>query len=253
MPNKPNKLKILKVRDKTDKNVIKMDKLFDVNFRLLLVSRSGGGKSNYLTNILLNSNLPYKNIFEGENIYIFAPNVMADEKLKTIVEEKDIPEGNLLDDISNDTLSVLYEELIERFHEANAEGEKPDHSLIIIDDFGFSGQFSNQNRFGMIQKLFCNSRKFGVSIILLIQQYSQASNTIRSNATGMVIFNQSNAELELIEKENNYLTTKKQFLRMFRDKVREKHDALVINYSNGYELMYMSRDFEEIDYLKYDQ
>ena len=69
----------------------------------------------------------------------------------------------------------------------------------------------------------------------------------------MVIFNQSNAELELIEKENNFLTTKKQFLKMFRDNVREKHDALVLNYSNGYELMYMTRDFDQIDYLKYEQ
>ncbi len=60
----PNKLKILKVKDKTDKNVVKLDKLFDVNFRLLLVSRSGGGKSNFLTNIILNDKLKYRNIFD---------------------------------------------------------------------------------------------------------------------------------------------------------------------------------------------
>ena len=88
--------------------------------------------------------------------------------------------------------------------------------------------------------------------MVLIQSYSQASNAIRSNATGMVIFNQSNAELELIEKENNYLTTRRQFLKMFRDNVREKHDALILNYSNGYDLMYMSNNFEKIDYAKYD-
>ncbi len=249
----PNKLKILKVKDKTDKNVVKLDKLFDVNFRLLLVSRSGGGKSNFLTNIILNDKLKYKNIFDGDDIFIFAPNIMADEKMRTIIEEKDIEERNLFETIDDDTLQVLYESLIEEFHEAVAEGEKPRQKLIVIDDFGFSGQFSNQNRFGMIQKLFCNSRKFGISIVVLIQQYSQASNTIRSNSTGLVIFNQSNAELELIEKENNYLQTKKQFINMFRDNVREKHDALIINYSNNFEQMYLSRDFEEIDYVKYSK
>lgn len=249
----PKKLKILKVRDKSDRNVIKLDKLFDVNFRLLLVSKSGGGKSNYLTNILLSDLMPYKNIFDGENIFLIAPNVMADEKLRMIIEEKDIPDGNLLDSVDDDTLGVLYDELVDTFHEYNSQGKKAPHHLIVIDDFGFSGQFSNQNRFGMVQKLFCNSRKFNVSIVVLIQSYSQASNAIRSNATGMVIFNQSNAELELIEKENNFLTTKKQFLKMFRDNVREKHDALVLNYSNGYELMYMTRDFDQIDYLKYEQ
>ena len=248
----PNKLKILKVRDKTDKNVIKLDKLFDVNFRLLLVSKSGGGKSNFLTNMLLSDLMPYKKIFDGEDIFIIAPNVMADEKLRMIVEEKEIPDGNLLDTVDDDTLSVLYDELVDTFHEFNSQGKKPPHHLIVIDDFGFSGQFSNQNRFGMVQKLFCNSRKFNVSICVLIQAYSQASNAIRSNATGMVVFNQSNAELDLIEKENNYLTTRKQFLKMFRDNVREKHDALILNYSNGYDLMYMSNNFEKIDYAKYD-
>ncbi len=173
--------------------------------------------------------------------------------MRTIIEEKDIEERNLFETIDDDTLQVLYESLIEEFHESVAEGEKPRQKLIVIDDFGFSGQFSNQNRFGMIQKLFCNSRKFGISIVVLIQQYSQASNTIRSNSTGLVVFNQSNAELELIEKENNYLQTKKQFINMFRDNVREKHDALIINYSNNFEQMYLSRDFEEIDYIKYSK
>ena len=79
-----SKHKILKVKDRTDKNVIELGDLFNVNFRLLLVSKSGGGKSNYLTNILLSNNLPYKNIFDGEDVFLIAPNVMADEKLKMI-------------------------------------------------------------------------------------------------------------------------------------------------------------------------
>ncbi len=245
------KHRILKVKDKTDKNVIELGDLFNVNFRLLLVSKSGGGKSNYLTNILLSNNLPYKNIFDGEDVFLIAPNVMADEKLKMIIEEKDIPEGNLIDSCDDDTLSVLYETLIEKFTEATANDEPVPKSLIVIDDFGFSGQFSNQNRFGLVQKLFCNSRKFGVSIIVLIQQYSQASNAIRSNATGMVLFNQSNAELETIEKENNYLETKKQFTKMFRDQVKERHDCLTINYSNKHDKRYLTQDFEPIDYSKY--
>ena len=251
MKTNASKVKILKCRDRTDNHVIKIDKMFDVNFRLLLVSKSGGGKSNYLTNILLSDLMPYKNIFDGEDIYLIAPNVMADQKLKMIIEEKDIPEGNLLDSVDDDTLSVLYEELIEKFSEAVALDEKPPNSLIVIDDFGFSGQFSNQNRFGMVQKLFCNSRKFGISIVVLIQAYSQASNAIRSNATGMIIFNQSNKELELIEAENNYLDTKKQFLKLFRDNVKERHDAIIINYSNSHDDIYMTADFEGIDYSKY--
>ena len=62
MKTNASKVKILKCRDRTDNHVIKIDKMFDVNFRLLLVSKSGGGKSNYLTNILLSDLMPYKYI-----------------------------------------------------------------------------------------------------------------------------------------------------------------------------------------------
>ena len=38
--------------------------------RLLINGRSGSGKSNMLVNLLLNDNYPYKNLFDGDNIYL---------------------------------------------------------------------------------------------------------------------------------------------------------------------------------------
>ena len=80
------KLKVLKMIDKTDNHGVKIERLFDMPFRLLLVGKSGVGKSNLLGNLMLNEKFGYKNLFEGDRIFIFAPAVMADEKLKTIGE-----------------------------------------------------------------------------------------------------------------------------------------------------------------------
>ena len=92
------KLKVLKMIDKTDKHVVKLGKLFDLPYRLLLIAKSGLGKSNLLGNLILNENYGYKKIWEKipERIFIFAPSVLADEKLKTIVEELDLPMANCI-------------------------------------------------------------------------------------------------------------------------------------------------------------
>ena len=81
----PKKFKVLKVRDKTDNYSQKVERLWDVPFRALLVAKSGHGKSNLLTNMLLNEKLGYKRLFDGEDIHIFAPSIKNDEKMKLII------------------------------------------------------------------------------------------------------------------------------------------------------------------------
>ena len=142
---------------------------------------------------------------------------------------------------------MIYEEAREYLEEKKSIPP----SVIVIDDFGFSGAMSNHKRFNAIQKVFANGRKFNIGIVVLIQAYSMVTNVIRSNATGLVIGNQSNAELERIEAENNYLMPKKNWISMFRTTVKEKHDALIINYSNPLQDIYQTKDFQVIDYKKY--
>jgi len=66
----PNKLKLLKVKDKTDKHAKKFDTIFDLPLRMIISGNSGSGKTNFAVNILLNKNYPYSSIFSGEDIII---------------------------------------------------------------------------------------------------------------------------------------------------------------------------------------
>ena len=238
------KLKVLKMIDKTDNHGVKVERLFDMSFRLLLVGKSGVGKSNLLGNIMLNEKFKYKNLFEGDRIFIFAPSVMADEKLKTIVEEMDIPNGNIFNEYSDELLLNVYDLLIEDFKDRMEDKEKIFPFLFIIDDFAFSGKFAS--RFNALAKVFCNSRKFSGNVICLSQTYTQVAKNIRNQATGMIIFNTNNRELNVIEEENNFLEDKKTFMKMFRENVKEKHDFFVINYSNKHSEMYLDKNFDVI-------
>ena len=239
------KLKVLKTKDKTDNFSIKVNQLFDIPFRLILCGSSGQGKSNLLINLLLNNNFGYTDIFDGDRIMIFSPTIKSDEKLNILVNEKDIPSSNLFENFSDDLLEEVYDLLVDDFKDAISNGEKPKHTLIILDDLAFSSKLSK--RFSALGKVFCNGRKFLVSCICLTQTYTSIAKNIRINSSGLIIFNTSNKELEIIEKENNFLNSKSSFYEMFREYVKERFQFLVINYSNNFEELYLDSEFQVIN------
>ncbi len=238
-----DKLKVLKVKDKTDKLTVSVNRLFDLPFRLILTGKTGSGKGGIITNICLNENYHYKNVFKGNRIFIFAPSPYADEKMKVIIEEKQIEDTNIFSDIEE--LEEVYEMLVEDFKDRMDNDEEAEMSLIIVDDLSFSGKLAN--RFNALAKVYCNSRKFLISIITTNQAYTQITKNIRLQSSGMIIFQTTNKELENIEAENNFLQGgKKAFYKMFRDNVKEKHDFLCINYSNNYDNLYLDKDFRPL-------
>jgi hypothetical protein len=134
--------------------------------------------------------------------------------------------------------------MIEDFEEDIRKKRKPSQKLFILDDLSSSGAFQNRNN--AISVLFCNSRKFNVNLVLLSQYYKSQIPSIRSNASVIFCFNTNLQSLEAIEADNNYLSNKKDFYKMFRDNVKTKFDFLCINYSNDYSQLYLDTNFEVI-------
>ena len=71
---KKSKLRILKMKDKTDSLTTKKETIFNLPMRLLLIGKTGDAKSTYLGNLLLREEY-YKDDYEPENIYIFSGSV----------------------------------------------------------------------------------------------------------------------------------------------------------------------------------
>lgn len=241
-------IEIYKVKDKSEKHYIKKGDMFDLPMRLLIVGKSFlSGKTNLLTNLLLQEDQRlYKDNFKGENIYIFSASLGTDKKIKTIIDQLDIPSSNLFSEFDEDTLEALLDITKDNYDEANNDGEKPEQTLFILDDMSFGGNLKKHKN-GAIAKLFSNGRHYCASCILTSQRYADILTGARENASGCILFKCTDRQLETISEDHNFLTQgKNQFKKMFREVTREPHSFLVVNYSNSPEKLYMNKNFKAI-------
>tara|TARA_R110001632_G_scaffold29349_2_gene78022 strand:+ start:4819 stop:5547 length:729 start_codon:yes stop_codon:yes gene_type:complete len=238
------KLKILKMKDKSDKFEVDKGILWDIPFRLLLVMRTGGGKSNFIANMFRDDF--YGKDFKGENIILVSP-LTNDNKMLGLIEMKNIPDDNIMTEFDNDIIKSMYDMRVEEFAECVENGKKPPNIVWIFDDVSWSGNLRKGNGgFNTINLIFCNGRKHNQSIILTSQFYNHLLPSCRSQANGLVIGNTSDKQLKHIAEENNYMDSDKIFKQKFRENVVEKHDYIIINYTNKRKDMYLNKDFEPI-------
>jgi len=224
-------------------------RLFNLPFRLLIVGASQrSGKTNRVANLLLKKEPNgYRGLFEGDNIYIFSPSANTDKKIKTIIEQLDIPSSNIFLEYEESTLMALYEILEDQFNDALSNDEEPPRSLIFLDDMSFSGALKARN-FGAISKLFCNGRHINLSTIVTSQKYTDIATVCRENATGCIFFSCSDKQLEQISEDHNYTGNKKKLSTIFRKVTNERHNAFIVNYDNVLgEGLYMNDKYIPID------
>jgi len=234
---------ILKMKDLSDDFTIDKGILPNLSFRGIIVGRTGSGKTSALGSLLL---LPefYLNDFDGENIYIFSP-LKNDFKMQTIIDVKEIPESNITTDFDDEILGMIYDKVVSEFERDVKLGEVPKHTLIVLDDLSFSGALKT-GTYNNIARVFMNGRKQMVSIILTTQFYHHILNSVRQNASFVMLYNTSLRQLDSIMEEHNFLPTKKMFIEMFRNEVKKKTDFIVINHDNEPENMYLDKNFEPI-------
>ena len=238
--------KILKVKDNADKFHKKMP-VFDLPFKVLLNSKSqyGIGKTTIALNLILNPEFGYTDIFKGENIYIISDNDL-DNKLKTLQKYKDIPESNIMSYNEND-LTALYDEIEEKFKQEKADKDIQ-YRLMLFDDVGYSGNLKNKN-FGIITKLVSNGRHLNISQLYTSQSLQMTSTILRNQLSGLIVGSASLKELELLSDSFNYLSSKKEFISMFRKYTNEPRSFLVLNFT-GKDGLYYDKDFKPIKDFK---
>ena len=237
----PKDIKIYKVKDKAEKFYVDKGEMFNLPMRLLVVGKSyNSGKTNLLTNLLLQDDRRlYRNNFKGEDIYIFSGSLNIDNKMKTIVEELEIPDSNLFNEFDDEVLDALLDNIAEEFEEQNK------HSLIVLDDLSFAGGLKSKT-FGALARLFSNGRHIGCSVVLLSQRYADILTSCRENCSGAILFNCSDRQLETIVDDHNYMGDKKAFKSLFRKLSNEKHTFMVVNYSNDGSKLYMNSNFKPV-------
>jgi hypothetical protein len=233
------KFEILKVRDPSDKNHIKVPVLADLPFKLAIVGKSQlSGKTTIILNLLLREKY-YRNYFLGENIYIVSNN-NVDKKLKILMTELDVPEENFMA-FDEDRLDALYD-VLEEEHE---EEKKKTQKLIIFDDVAYSNGLKGSQT-GVISKIVMNGRHILLNTIFTTQKYSLMGTNLRSQLTGIFIAKTSTKELNLIEEDVNFLDDRKKFMSLMRQNTMGRN-FVFINFTNTEdEGMYLNGNFQKI-------
>lgn len=239
---------LYRMRDNTDKHTIKKSgELFNLPMRLGLVGRTGAGKTSVIGNLLARKDY-YLGDFNGDDIYIFSGSLDGDAKLKTIINQLDIPKSNLFDKYDGGVLHTIYDHICELHNEAIEDKRTPKHSLIILDDVSFTGAMARHNaKDDAINRVISNGRKFLVSIIQTAQKYTQLSTTSRENLSGVMIGPSTLKQLELITADWCYLKDKNNFKDMFRRQTQNSHDYFIANIESP--AVYLAHDFSPLDEL----
>ena len=233
------KYEILKVRDPSDKNHIKIPILADLPFKLAIVGKSqvSLGKTTIILNLFLRDKY-YKKYFDGENIYIISNNAV-DKKLEIMMEELDIPASNFME-FDENKIEALYD-LLEEQH---MEEKKKLQKLIIFDDCAASNGLKTN---GIMSKILMLGRHCLINSCITTQKYSLLGTNIRSQLTGIFIGSTSTKELELIETDMNYLEDKKKFMKIMRENTKER-GFVFCNFTNTPDQgMYLNSNFEKIE------
>lgn len=236
---------ILKMKDKSDSFTRDKGDLPDLPARIVLTMPSGAGKTSILGNFLLRESY-FRKDFEPENIFIFSGSLKGDHKIQTIIKELDVPPGNVFTGYDERVLEHIYDELVDRYNDAVRDGVPPDHSLIVFDDLSFTNLFQKSAKNSQIDRLFCNSRKFLISTIMIIQKYTQLNTCARENMTALILGKSSNKQLDLIENDLNFLPSKKLFLDMVREQTPTKHDFMV--FTPHKKEVYRDKNFKPINF-----
>jgi len=238
------KLTLQRIKDKGDKNTTDKGLLFNLSMRLIIVGKTGAGKTDFLTGILTSDDF-YNKDFVGRNIYLFSP-MINDYKLEYLVAKKKIPDLNIYTEFDNEFLRLLYEKLTEEYETEMILSRRATNKLIVLDDLSFDGSL-RRGLYNMVQKIFCNGRKHAISVIITSQYYSHISPVCRTNCSGAILFTMNDRQLDTVFDENNYLDSKKEFKSMMKEHLKEKHDFIAINYSNTRKQgLYLDKNFMKI-------
>tara|TARA_R110000796_G_scaffold48556_1_gene116302 strand:- start:756 stop:1508 length:753 start_codon:yes stop_codon:yes gene_type:complete len=238
-----------KMKDSSDSYVTKKNPLFNLPMRLIIVAKTGGGKSSLLGNLLLKDD-GYKNDFLPENVFIFSGSLQGDVKMKVITRELDIEPENQFSDYNEEALEGIYDYLVNRFNDLTEQGVKDKqelNSLIVLDDLAYSNALKNNSKDSQLRRIFFNGRKFSISIIIISQKYTSVSTPLRENLSGLIVGACSNKQMEVISADHNYLKSGYNgFRKMFLEATQLPYHNLIINMDNDKEYMYYNNRFEPI-------
>lgn len=206
---------------KIPKKVRDLNKLLPVPpFRWSLIGESRSGKTTMLCNLFKKKF--YGNFWKPEHIFVFAPTVNLDDKLKECIPANS---GNFHDTFDQEILEEIYEQ---QQNIKDLFGKKKlDHILVILDDMLGSDALKSTS---IISQFIHKTRHYNVSFIYSVQKYTGLPRVVRLNSDVMAIFRCKFGEVDNIVEELSDKKSRNKLRRIIMDIFNGSFDFLLINY-----------------------
>lgn len=207
--------------------------LLRMPFSLLLIAPKGSGKTTLLHNVLN----WYYNYYDM--VFIWSPTINMDVKWGKLIDKLEIPPEQLFNKLLESDVSGIMLK-VKDFNNGRENNDKL-KVLMIFDDC--VELLPKSKKVSFINRLSMNHRHYNISHIIVSQSYKKLDPVVRSNTTGMILFNTDNTaeRVKIVEELAGNLGRMK-FEEMWLDCVREKYGFLYINYDTR--LIYKNFDKE---------
>jgi hypothetical protein len=190
-------------------------------FVIYLSAPRGSGKTHQLLNMLILDEY-YNDTFD--KIYFICPTFNLDPKYGVL----DLPASQIM-------LEYDEKKLLKIYSDREKQGIDGDRILLVFDDCITQTGFKKNTNDQVINKLACNGRHIGISVIIASQKTSGSSSYVRSQAEGVYIWKpRSLAEVEALYQDNSVRAlSKKEFVELLEYCTREQYSHMFINYQTN--------------------
>ena len=121
-------------------------------------------------------------------------------------------------------------------------------TLFIMDDLVES--LPKGKKVSCLNKLAMNHRHYPISHIIISQSFKKLDTVVRSNTTGMVLYNSDNtAERAKIIEELAGNLGRKEFERLWYDCIKEKYNFMFINYDSRKVFQNFDKEIADLDQM----
>jgi hypothetical protein len=253
-------------------------------FSMAVVAPKGSGKTTWIANVL--------DFYAGyfHKITVFSPTLHSDEKwdyvrrrpllgentkLKRFLEKHQqndgiigkprvvahegrfdprIPDAMFMTEYDESTLAAMMQEqldVVEALEGLGATKHLADRWLILFDDLVGSNLFSGR-RNNPFKRLNTNHRHHSASVVMVSQAYRELPKTVRTNVTGLVVWEVPNeAEVKAIYEENPLGMKRERWDAAYRYCTRDEFSFMYVNYKRPKRLRIM-KNFDQVVYYDAD-
>lgn len=186
----------------------------------MVCARAGMGKTTLMIKLMINYWIK-----QFDKIYIICPTFAEDKNWSFFDPYVESGQVEVFDTVDERQLNRIWNTC----KKAKVNDDPNAHYLIYFDDCTGQPAFKKNQETGVVNMLFSKGRHANISIIIVVQKFTQASTTMRVNADCFLTFMTMNCdEKNYMYKEFGY-GEKKKFIKLLDDCTIEPYHHMYIN------------------------